>query len=218
MSRPKSSLISTVQNNVDNFRTPALIYFESIIDANINNLQEITNQLGAKLIYSVKANTSPTILKKISPQVHGFDASSIEEAHIIREILGKKAQIYVTYPGISLDHIKELIKIKPVLVNIDSITALRKIPNNFHGFRLGLRVNPLIETKSYKLYKSGSKKSRLGIPINKLDLAFKTCKEKGIRSIGLHFHITCRSKSLNYQILALKKISQYLHLSKTKIK
>jgi diaminopimelate decarboxylase len=75
------------------------------------------------------------------------------------------------------------------LVNAESLDELRALlAMRVPGARIGLRVNPGIETDTHRHLATGAATSKFGIPIDALDAALGTARDAGVRvaSVGAH--------------------------------
>ena len=189
---------------------PAFIYFEHIIKANLDYFLYLTRNVPfRKCLYSVKAAGSPFLLRLLHKYgISGFDASSLSEALYVYEIFGKKGILSVTYPAPSKDEISGLSRIKPEYFHLDSLSSLETFLENSNDLPLGIRVNPGIGYSKHILHRAGGKRSRLGIPIDELGEVFHLCKKYGRQELGIHFHISCQSRSSAYHARAVEELSR----------
>jgi len=211
------TLLQKTQAQIKDEELPAFVYFEKIIEANVNNFLNITKDIPfRRCLYSVKAASFPFLLNLLSKKIDGFDASSVTEAALIQDVLGTKSNIYLTAPAMTEEEMKQAIKLSPKCVHLDSLHTLELFLKRRKGLLVGLRINPGIGFGNPPLYKAGGEKSRLGIPLYELKQAFSLCRKYGLKKIGLHFHVSCQAETLEFHIKSLRRLSEKLQECDTK--
>jgi diaminopimelate decarboxylase len=78
----------------------------------------------------------------------------------------------------------------PCVLNLDSLSALRRVGARARGRHIGLRVNPQIGTGySEKLTYAGDKPTKFGIYADRFEDALCEARAHGLEVRGLHFHV-----------------------------
>src|SRR6185295_8444310 len=90
--------------------TPAFVYDEHSLLGNLNNLYELSQQSGCKVLYSLKAFALIDALRLMTPILDGFSASSLFEAILARRVL-TDGSVHVTSPSLSSHDVDELAEV-----------------------------------------------------------------------------------------------------------
>ena len=72
--------------------TPAFIFDLGHIASSCMVARKLCRNAGAKLLYSLKAASHGGLLRMISEHVDGFSASSLFEAHLVRDVVGRETR------------------------------------------------------------------------------------------------------------------------------
>ena len=79
---------------------------------------------------------------------------------------------------------------QPVILNLDSLSAIRRVGRRAPGRAIGLRVNPQVGTGySAQLTYAGEKPTKFGIYADRFEEALATTRDYQLDVQGLHFHI-----------------------------
>jgi carboxynorspermidine decarboxylase len=162
------------------------------------------------VLYSVKALSIPAILEIIAKHVDGFSASSLFEARLAREILGKGGTVHLTSPALSEPEVQEISNYADY-VTFNSMSQWSRLhKGNWKNVRFGLRINPGLSFIKDDRYNPCRKGSKLGIPIDALHqyLDSGDADLKGIS--GIHFHTNCESRSVNPLLETVIHVSERL--------
>lgn len=180
----------------EKIRTPAFVYDEGSVLGAVNRLKSIAENLGCKLLFSLKALSLVDALRLMVPSVDGFAASSLFEASLAREVLRNNGTVHLTSPALRDDELDVLAGLCDY-VSFNSLPQWERCqPVVGRGASCGLRVNPQLSFVEDDRYNPCRKHSKLGVPLDALRplLASGDGKLRGLR--GLHFHSNCESDSL----------------------
>jgi diaminopimelate decarboxylase/aspartate/methionine/tyrosine aminotransferase len=210
---PTGVLNSAIEQLALHYRAPALVYFERILEENLRHFLRLTGPVPRRqCLYSVKAATSPSVLKTfLRAGISGFDASSATEAALVHRMFGSRASLFVTAPAMTLDDLETLLRCQPAAVHLDSLPSLELFLQ--HGNQLpmvGIRINPGVSFSRHALHDSAGPSCRLGLPLAELGEALALCRRYGRDRIGLHFHVSCESPSFAPQTAALRLLTEAL--------
>ena len=186
---------------------PAFIYDERQLEHSIVRVKSIALESGCKLLYSPKACGVPGILISLENHVDGFSCSSLYEAHLVREVVGRGSAIHLTTPGISEHHINEFIEVCDTVV-LNSLTQWIRFRDKFKGqVDLGLRINPQISFAEDPRYDPCRTNSKLGVPLDKLADQFEKSPQTFAGLNGLHLHNNCDSTDPSALAATVDKIA-----------
>ncbi|MCK5831009.1 MAG: carboxynorspermidine decarboxylase [Methylococcales bacterium] len=161
--------------------TPAFVFDEKGIDANLSQLVNLKKKSGCQVLYSIKALPLERVLKKAAEYLDGLSVSSLFEARLAKEVMGETGSIHLTTPGIRDDEFNELIELC-THISFNSINQYQRlIPSAITEESFGFRINPKLSFSEDSRFDPCRQYSKLGIEIEALD-----CIPKKIQ--GVHFH------------------------------
>lgn len=172
--------------------TPLYLYDPARLQANVETLRGALLGAGVRhrLCYALKANRHPAFLSRLrSLGAVGIDACSPHEITLALESGWKAEEISYTGTNLSPRDL-DVILAHPVVLNLDSLSALRRVGARAPGRRIGLRINPQVGTGySAQLTYAGDKPTKFGVYADRLDAALEEARRQRLEVIGLHFHI-----------------------------
>lgn len=171
--------------------SPCYVLVESELRRNLNILQHVCEQSGAKILLALKGYALWRSFPLISQFLHGVTASGIYEARLgSEEFVG--GEICVYSPAFKESEIDELLHIAHHII-FNSPTQLErfkhKVINAKRDIDCGIRLNPMYSEVSPQIYNPCIEGSRLGITP---ELLYQ-CNLDGVN--GLHFHTHCEQNS-----------------------
>lgn len=173
---------------------PAYIYDESRICGNIQKLRNTFPQF--TILYSIKANPYPPLVRYIASQNIGADAASKNEVLLARKEGFTPDQIYYSGPG----------KTKTDLV--ETVGRCNLIADSFHELQL---INQIAEEKEIiqevgiRINPNFTMNGRPGVP-GKFGIDEELCTKDAfaaypaVRITGMHTHV--KSQELNWEKIA----------------
>lgn len=174
--------------------TPLYVYGSKRLRNNYLVYKEAFSFSDNKICYAVKANYSTAILKELASLGAGADIVSGGELYLALRAGIKPENIVFAGVGKTDNEIREALKAKILMFNVESIQELEVLSSiaEEEGVEapVALRVNPDIDPKSHPKISTGVKESKFGIPrAEALEVYRKAAKMPNIRVIGVHFHI-----------------------------
>lgn len=172
--------------------TPLYVYDTARVVANLGRLRSALEGSGVRhrLLFALKANRHPSLLERLRAlRTVGIDACSPNELALALE-RGWKAE-EISYTGTNLSG-RDLDRIlpHPLLLNLDSLSALRRVGARSPGRAIGIRLNPGVGTGySAQLTYAGEKPTKFGVYPDRLDEALSEARRHGLEVRGVHFHI-----------------------------
>lgn len=179
------------------FPEPVYLYDAQRVIENLQRLQAALEGCGVRhrLYYAIKANRFRPILCRIqSSGLCGIDACSPEE---LREGLAcgfRPEQISYTAQGFTREELDLLSVFPDVIVNCDSIRAIRQLGAAAPGRDIGIRVNPGAGygySDSDQLNYGGPGTSKFGIYQEHFEEALQAAWDHRMRLRYLHVHQGC---------------------------
>ncbi|MFT4143785.1 MAG: carboxynorspermidine decarboxylase [Mobilitalea sp.] len=170
--------------------TPSYVVEEQLLIKNCEILKSVIDRTGCEILLAQKAFSMYSTYPLIGKYLSGTTASSLFEAKLGYEEMGKETHIFS--PAYREDEFDQILEICDHIV-FNSIQQWEKykskVMNSSRKISCGLRINPEYAEVETELYNPCSIGSRFGITIDKLQKADLT----GID--GLHFHTMCEQNS-----------------------
>ena len=164
-------------------RTPVYILKEVKLEKNLQLLDYVQKQSGAKILLALKGFAFTASFELVGKYLCGCCASGLHEAKLAYQEMKKEVHTYS--PAFIDDDIDEIIHISNHIV-FNSFNQWEKFKDRAIGkVSCGLRVNPEVSSAPTELYNPCSPYSRLGIT----KINFKEDLLDGVE--GLHFHALC---------------------------
>ena len=164
-----------------------LVYFK---DAIIDKAMNLRSQSAlSNILYAMKANFNPEILKLIAKKEIGFECVSTGEiSHLMATVpkLNKSKILFTPNFAPKSDYIFALDK--GITVTVDNIYPLMKWPEIFYQKDIFLRIDLNIGDGHHSFVNTGGDLSKFGIPVDELSDLMKVITENKINIIGLHTH------------------------------
>ncbi|MCB1690728.1 MAG: carboxynorspermidine decarboxylase, partial [Halioglobus sp.] len=169
--------------------TPCFVVDEVAVERNLQILQQVAEDSGAKVLAALKAFSMWRLAPLVSRHLSGTCASGLHEARLGRECYG--GEVHVFSAAYSEPDLREILEIADHVVFNScaqwqrfrplALAARERRPQ----LKFGLRINPEHSEGTVPIYDPCAPGSRLGIPLSHLD-------EGALEHIsGLHFHTLC---------------------------
>jgi diaminopimelate decarboxylase/aspartate kinase len=191
-------------------QTPVFVYDEATLQARIRDLQSF----GAvdRVLYAVKANWHPEILRAIAAAGFGFECVSLGEIRHLQKVFSSEAgdmgeagvagkpgdadanrtefdptRVLFT-PNFAPRQEYEAAFELGVYVTLDNLYPLVAWPEVFAGRKILVRLDPGKGRGHHKHVHTAGAHAKFGIPPADLEAVAARAKENGTRIIGLHAH------------------------------
>lgn len=196
--------------------TPCYVVDERLLIHNLEILKSVEERTGAKILLATKAFSMYKTFPLIGKYLSGVTSSSLHEAKLGYEEMGKEVHIYAAaYREEDFDEIMAYSN-HIVFNSFKQWKKYRdKIKTNSKPISCGLRINPEYAEVETDLYNPCAPKSRMGITLENFEKDFKPEDLEGIE--GLHFHAMCEQNSDTLErILNVveEKFGKYMHQMK----
>jgi len=176
--------------NIKKLPSPCWLLEETLLKNNLQCLQNIKEQTGAKILLALKGYALWKSFSIIKPYLDGCCASGLHEAKLADETFGKEVHTYS--PAFKEEEIDEIAKISHHLV-FNSPAQFKRFALQAKTLNptlsLGLRINPEYSESPKEIYNPCGLYSRLGT-------TFENVEESILEACdGLHFHALCEQDS-----------------------
>jgi diaminopimelate decarboxylase len=169
------------------YGTPLYLYDGDLIIQRYNELFKFIKWPKLKIFYAMKANYNPDILKLLAKEGSGIDAVSFGDVIMALKCGFSPDKINYTANNIT-DEEMHMIKEKNVLINIGSLSRLKKYGKAYPNTEICLRFNPDVIAGAFKKIQTGGNLSKFGILLEDVEEVKKICKENNLKIVGLHEH------------------------------
>ncbi len=175
--------------------TPCYVVDERLLKKNLEILQSVIDRTGCRILLAQKGFSMFSLYPIIGQYLSGTTASSLFEARLGYEEMGKEVHIYS--PAYTEEEFDEILSICDHIV-FNSFAQWRRFKdqvknanakNTARRIECGIRVNPEYSEIETDLYNPCFKHSRLGVTLSNFEPEALT----GID--GLHFHTMCEQNS-----------------------
>jgi diaminopimelate decarboxylase len=151
---------------------------------------------------AIKAQSHPDVLHHIVSLGYGLEAASIEEVKLAIAAGCANDKIVFDSPVKTIEEILYCHQSVPGLhLNVNSLAELERIPVNF-SCKLGIRINPLVQTDAPEIFDVVKKNSKFGVPITKKQDIIDACIKYPVS--GLHIHIGSGIRDFSGNVAAVK--------------
>lgn len=152
---------------------------------------------GAELLYSVKCNPAPAVLRTLFARGFEADAASLEEVKLAARLGLAPHEIYYSAPGKSQADLAAALALSTVVADslgeVDRIQAIAKRMDK--RVSIGLRLNP-----DYSFGGGEGAPSKFGVDeLQALEALAQEGRWPNVRVVGLHVHL--RSQELHAPVL-----------------
>lgn len=192
--------------------TPSYVVDEALLIKNLEILKSVEDRTGAHILLAQKAFSMYSTFPLIGKYLSGVTSSSLFEARLGYEEMGKEVHIYAA--AYREDEFDEIMKYCGHIVfnTCEEWEKYRnRIQNADHHISCGIRINPEYAEVETDLYNPCFAGSRMGTTLANL-------KPESLEGIeGLHFHAMCEQNSDTLErILKVvdEKFGHYLHQMK----
>ncbi len=173
--------------------TPCFIYHEGTIHRILDRLTAIQAKADINLLYTLKPFAFLDFLQLISTELSGFAVSSLFEARLAHEAIGKDHTLHFTSPGMRPTEISDLTE-SCDYISFNSLSQWTRFSStSSQNSSCGLRINPEFSLVSDSRYDPCQRHSKLGVPIADAVRAIEQSPDEFSVLKGIHFHTNCDS-------------------------
>jgi len=176
------------------FATPLYVYSRQRLEANYRRVADAFVPLGARVRYSVKANSSGAILRLLRDWASGFDVVSSGELY--RTLRAGADPKTIVFAGVGKTDAELNFAVESGVgwINVESseeIEALDAIANAKGARpRAALRLNPVVEADTHPHIATGGARSKFGIDLDEAErLLAEATRFPHVDLAGLHVHV-----------------------------
>lgn len=181
------------------FGSPAYVYSLARVKANLQRLHEALQKAGFanryNILYAMKANRFAPLLSNLKALgLCGIDACSPQEVELAVSCGFNPSEISFTAGSLSVQDVNHLARYQGLVMDCDSIHAIRTWGKIKRGTAIGIRINPAMgvsrENNSALQY-AGSVTTKFGVYREQFLEALNVAKSAGLTVNKIHFHTGC---------------------------
>ncbi len=170
------------------YGTPTYVYFLDVISRQVRTLRKHLEGVPVDLLYAMKANAQPTVLRHLLAEGVGVDAVSPGELLLARQLGFQPKDILYSANNMTDEEMHTAHK-AGVLLNIGEVSRLDRYGAAYPGAEVSVRLNPMIGAGHHEHVVTAGKKTKFGTPVAEIDAVKAIAECHGLRIIGLHQHI-----------------------------
>ena len=168
--------------------TPRYVYDPQSVQAAIAELRSL--KAVDRLLYAMKANPHPGLLRVIHAAGIGFETVSPGEIAAVRAAFPDLDPAAILFtPNFAPRQEYAAALEAGVRLTLDNLHPLREWPELFQGRDLFLRIDTGTGLGHHRHVRTAGQASKFGIPISELEEARRLAAESGARITGLHAHL-----------------------------
>jgi diaminopimelate decarboxylase (EC 4.1.1.20) len=172
----------------DKYGTPLYVYNEDTIRMKYDSLIENITYPKTEIYYACKANYNLTILRMLRDLGAGIDAVSPEEVYLALKAGFSHNKILFTGNNVTDEEMK-FVKNHNVLINIDSLSQLKRYGGMYPDSEISIRINPNVGAGHHAHVITGGPESKFGIYYTRTDEIKRIASDYNLKIIGIHMHI-----------------------------
>lgn len=193
-------------------KTPCYVIDEPALIKNLECLKRVKEEAGCHILLATKAFSAYKTFPLIGKYLDGVTSSSLHEARLGYEEMGKEVHIYAA--AYREDDFEEIMKYSGHIV-FNSFSQWKKYKDQVAAYpkkiSCGLRINPEYAEVETEIYNPCAPYSRMGTTLANFD-------EEALEGLeGLHFHAMCEQNADTLErILKIveEKFGKYLYQMK----
>lgn len=175
-------------NLAQKFGTPLYVYDLESVRHQAQKLMNAIPLPHKKVLYAIKINYNPDIVKEIQKHGYGIDAVSLEEIIYSLKLGFKPEEILYTGNNITDEEMRAAAKLG-IMLNIGALSRLEKYGKEFPGTKVCVRINPNIEADTHEHWVTAGPLSKFGISYAQTPEILKVSQKYDLKIVGLHEHI-----------------------------
>ncbi|WP_376695126.1 bifunctional aspartate kinase/diaminopimelate decarboxylase [Wenzhouxiangella sp. EGI_FJ10305] len=142
-----------------------------------------------RVLYSMKANPHPEVLRTVVAGGLGIECVSLAEArHALEQAPGLEPERMLFTPNFAPREEYRQAVAMGLPLTVDNLHVLEHWGHDLAGQSIFLRLDPGSGLGHHKLVRTAGSNSKFGIPLSELERAQTLCRAHDIRIRGLHAH------------------------------
>ncbi len=172
----------------ESFGTPTYVYSERVLRRQCESLRRHMSGIPFRLLYAMKANSCPAVLRILLDEGLGIDAVSPGELHLALRVGFPPERILFSANNMTDAEMKDAASLR-VLLNIGELSRLEKFGRYAPGSAVCVRLNPQVGAGHHEHVITAGERSKFGIPVEQIDAIHDVVRCHDLHIVGLHQHI-----------------------------
>ncbi|MDX9690434.1 MAG: diaminopimelate decarboxylase [Proteobacteria bacterium] len=189
----------------EKFGTPFYLYDLDYCVGRYRFLHDLFDLPNVRLHYAVKANNNPHLLLALKESGACLDVVSPSEVALALALGFDPSRLLYTANNMTDAEIR-LIRDQGLLLNIDSLTGLRRYAKLYPNTELCLRFNSDVVAGEHEKVMTGGDKTKFGIRLEKVDEVLDIVHASGLKIVGVHEHTGSGITDPNQFIQGMKNL------------
>ncbi len=193
--------------------TPLYVYSAAMIRARVNAFVQAFRSIPHTLCYSVKANSTLSILRLLGGMGAGFDVVSGGELQRVLRVSRKDAS-KVVFSGVGKNAAEMELALRSgiLLFNIESASELTLLSATATRLKkraaVAVRVNPDVSAKTHPYISTGLHRHKFGVPIPEAQTLYaQAAKQPYLKVAGVSVHIGSQITDVGSFQAALERVA-----------
>ena len=178
--------------DITNIPTPCYVCEEKLLQKNLDLLNYIQLESGAKILLALKAYSMWSTFAQVGKVLHGTAASGLWEAKLGREEMNR--EVHTFSPAFIEEEIDEICEISEHVI-FNSFSQWKRFRDRVKSVKCGIRINPQYSEVTPEIYNPCVLGSRFGVTKEHFDREVEADLTILNGISGLHFHTHCEQNS-----------------------
>ncbi len=172
----------------ERFGTPTYVYEVDVLRERARALLHALKPLPRRLLYAMKANSCPALLREIAALGFDLEAVSPGEVELALRVGIPANRIFYSANNMTDQEMAE-VAARGILFNIGELSRLDRFGGAFPGSRVSVRLNPELGAGHHRYVVTAGKLTKFGVPVDQIPELLETAARYDLRIVGLHQHI-----------------------------
>ena len=172
----------------ERFGTPTYVYHAPTLRRQAARMHAMLDGVDARVLYAVKANACPAVVRTLRDAGCGLDAVSPAEV-LLGLRLGVDPAAMQFSPSMPAPHEADVAVEAGVTVNLGDLSALDAFGRRHGGAEVSLRLNPGHGAGHHAHVVTAGEGVKFGLKLAEFAEAQALCRRYGLRLVGLHMHV-----------------------------
>lgn len=187
------------------YGTPLFVYDADVMLSRYHDLHKFIKTPTLQVHYALKANYNPALLTLLRDAGCGIDAVSPAEVLLALQLGFAKEKIVYTANNMTDDEF-DLVMATGVIINIGSLSRLRKTAAKYPGSKLCLRFNPDVCDGDNAKTMTGGDLTKFGILLDAVEEVRQIVADGDLHIVGLHEHTGSGLQHIESVIQSMKNL------------
>jgi diaminopimelate decarboxylase len=170
------------------FGTPLYVYDEGVLRSRCRALREAFPPGDFDVLYALKANSNPEILRVVRDEGLGADAVSLGEALLARDVGFGPGVVSFNGNNVGDDELRGVIA-AGIHVCVDGLAQLDRLIRLGHRAPVAVRLNPDVGAGHHGHVVTGGREAKFGLAPEELPRAVAAARAAGLGIDGVQQHI-----------------------------